>query len=102
MTKASAFSKIGVLGGISASLKAVHDEKVLTSPSDFVEAVRIVHTKTNEGQTDLFHALSKTEDFCQLYGTSEGIRCFIHFIKTQNSLNEYRYSYQKKSILSHQ
>ena len=63
-TKASAFSKIGVLGGISASLKTVHDEKVLTSPSDFVEAVRIVHTKTNEGQTDLFHTLSKTEDFC--------------------------------------
>ena len=42
----------------------MHDEKVLTSPSDFVEAVRIVHTKTNEGQTDLFHTLSKTEDFC--------------------------------------
>ena len=78
-------------------------EKVLTSPSDFVEAVRsvrIVHTKTNEGQTDLFLALSKTEDFCQLYGTSEGIKCFLHFIKTQNSLHEYRYSSHKKSIQS--
>ena len=89
-----------ILCGISASLETVRDEKVLTSPGDFVEAIRIVNTKTSEGQTDLFIALSKTEDFCQLYGTSEGLSRFIDFIKTQNSLHEYRYSSHKKSIQS--
>ena len=40
----------------------------------------------------------KTEDFCQSYGTTDGINQFVDFIKKQNGLTEYKYSYQKKSI----
>ena len=84
--------------GISNSLEAVHDEKVLSSPGDFTEAARIVHTKFKTGALDLFLALNKNEDFCQLYRTSEGISSFLDFIKKQNSLHDYRYSCKKRSI----
>ena len=87
-----------IICGISLSLEAVHDEKVLNSPGDFVEAARIVHTKSKSGELDLFLAMNKNEDFCQLYGTSEGISSFLDFIKKQNSIPDYRYTYQKRSI----
>lgn len=87
-----------IISGIGGSLEAVHNEKVLSSPGDFIEAVRIVHTKSKTGELDLFLALNKNEDFCQLYRTSEGISSFLDFIKKQNSIPDYRYSYQKKSI----
>ena len=86
--------------GISNSLEAVHNEKVLSSPGDFIEAARIVHTKSKTtGEPDLFLAMNKNEDFCQLYRTSEGISSFLEFIKKQNSLPDYHYSYQKRSML---
>ena len=87
-----------IICGISNSLEAVHDEKVLSSPGDFIEAARIVQTKPKTGEVDLYLALNKNEDFCQLYRTSEGVTNFLDFIKKQNSLPDYRYTYKKRSI----
>jgi hypothetical protein len=47
---------------------------------------------------DLFLAISRSEDFCQSYGTTDGIATFLEFIKKQDGFSDVRYSYKKKTI----
>ena len=47
---------------------------------------------------DLFLAFSKYEDFGRTFQCTDGISVFLDFIKKENSLPDYRFKYQQKSI----